>query len=87
MPTPILLGGQEFIYFNEHTIKKNDKISGKGAISNECNDCNECNKRNESIYKIIIQYILYTIMLLNLALLYLIFDEINRKKMNYGFKI
>jgi len=74
MPTPILLGGQEFIYFNEHTIKKNDKISGKGAISNECN------KRNESIYKIIIQYIFYTIMLLNLVLLYLIFDEINRKK-------
>jgi hypothetical protein len=84
MPTPILLGGQEFIYFNEHTIKKNDKISGKGAISN---DRNECNKRNESIYKIIIQYIFYTIMLLNLALLYLIFDEINRKKMNYQFKI
>jgi len=51
MPTPILLGGQEFIYFNEYTIKNNDKISEKGAISN---DCNECNKYNKSIYKIII---------------------------------
>ena len=39
----------------------------------------------ESIYKIIIQYLFYTIILLNLALLYLIFDNINRKKRNLVF--
>jgi hypothetical protein len=89
MPTPLLLGGQEFIYFNENPIKHNYKISGKGTVKNksteykgstECEGSNKCNRSNGSLYTIIIQYLFYTIMLLNLALLYLIFDEINRKK-------
>ena len=83
MPTPLLLGGQEFIYFNENPIKNhykkklnNTKISGKGDINKSTITC--INK--ESKYQIIIQYLFYTIMLLNLTLLYLIFDDITRKK-------
>ena len=88
MPTPLLLGGQEFIYFNENPFKNNykkklntTKISDKGAI----NKRTITGASNESIYKIIIQYLFYTIILLNLALLYLIFDNINRKKRNLVF--
>ena len=88
MPTPLLLGGQEFIYFNENPFKNNykkklntTKISDKDAI----NKRNITGASNESIYKIIVQYLFYTIILLNLALLYLIFDNINRKKRNLVF--
>lgn len=83
MPTPLLLGGQEFIYFNENPFKNNYK---KKLNTPKISDKDAINKRtitgasNESIYKIIIQYLFYTIILLNLALLYLIFDNINRKK-------
>lgn len=88
MPTPLLLGGQEFIYFNENPFKNNykkklntTKISDKDAIYKRT----ITGASNESIYKIIIQYLFYTIILLNLALLYLIFDNINRKKRNLVF--
>jgi hypothetical protein len=88
MPTPLLLGGQEFIYFNENPFKNNYK---KKLNTTKISDKDAINKRtitgasNESIYKIIIQYLFYTIILLNLALLYLIFDNINRKKRNLVF--
>ena len=88
MPTPLLLGGQEFIYFNENPFKNNyknklntTKISDKDAI----NKRTITGASNEIIYKIIVQYLFYTIILLNLALLYLIFDNINRKKRNLVF--
>ena len=84
MPTPLLLGGQEFIYFNENPIKNhykkklnNTKISGKGDTIDSAGN------NDKNIYKIIIQYLFYTIMLLNLTLLYLIFDDINRKKLQH----
>jgi len=73
MPTPLLFGGNEFIYFNEnpiknnHRIKKNikkNKILGKGCI-----------KKNTKI-EIIIQYLIYLIMLLNILVMYLIWDEL-----------
>ena len=88
MPTPLLLGGQEFIYFNENPFKNNYK---KKLNTTKISDKDAINKRtitgasNESIYKIIVQYLFYTIILLNLALLYLIFDNINRKKRNLVF--
>ena len=67
MPTPLLLGGQEFIYFNENPFKNNYK---KKLNTTKISDKDAINKRtitgasNESIYKIIIQYLFYTIILL-----------------------
>jgi|LauGreDrversion4_2_1035121.scaffolds.fasta_scaffold03218_17 hypothetical protein len=72
MPTPLLIGSNEFIYFNEKPIKYNNKIIPKKIKGSQEFNTEFNQVFNQEFYYVILIILYYTIIIFLIIILYLI---------------